>query len=1156
MPISSHQISGLIGGQFQQSQMLSYGLGQPMMMGAQPMSGQSEYPAQMARPQAMVMPQAPSMAPMSQMGMSPLGPFSAPPAFNYGLPQGPTMSSHAGAFMAGGVGAFGTGFGALTGAAGIASMAGVGGPLVGALGMMDPFGAALAAGQSGMGLGGRLGLGMAGRIGMGALAGTGVGLGIAGLFETARMGTSAFMGGFQHQQAIGAQLSQLNFANVGAPTGRGFAPGQMARIGAGARSFESADPFTTMADMNALLSQFTDMGMAQGVRDAEEFSSKFTKMANTVRSMSMAMGTSLQDAARTFGEMRQAGFYTASDVMGNVTQQQLMRGMGMSSSQFAQMQAQGAGFARANQMSGIAGARAVTNLAGGLMMSGNEQQLMDITGGANLAESAQLMSQNVVGQGTQFLTQSGAGAAMLMALGQTNSSGQFTGGINQDVLRQLSTGQVSLQDLSRMGQQNLRGQGRQSFVHRRRDIAQSLMQQEDFIPAILETIMREQAGDEDMQAILAERMLGMDRRTFDVMKEQVDNWASNRRERNRRLQEELGAQTMQSEIARNRSFTGLVQRTRGGLEDMFSPVAQMGQNLSTQMEETGMRVSDQFWGIQRTRLTAAGVDRTAFALASGAASGMRGPMDVSAFSSGGFLGNDQSLAGAVARGSGAAQAVAVQNMAQFGSLSDIGTGLGISESRQGKLQKFAQTLKGDREIQGLIREAQFARMNGDTKRGKAIQRQIRDKISKRRSEYGMLSGGADDTFTQMRDTDLKDTAFVLGELGASELVNEQLTEEAGVAGSNAFLSVEDAKQAMSERAAEEFGTNTAVGLPALGRIAESIAGADSEDRFKTLATVVATGGLAAPYLAFKAATRPNEAGIINGEAGSSVLAAMVGREEEVLKALDVALNSKGDQKRAFASALRAMFPGQTITDEDAAAAMGKMQGRSLGDLKKLSSFAAAAEQAIASPQVAAAAARSFEAAVLPGLEEERVAAAMAFGGGGDISGSVSRLVEAAAGEGVDLSHLSNAGILGQTVSEAASGLKAVRAMRGDISQKDIVSAFKSSGISIEQVRREAERMGIKAESLSKEQAESLAKQISSGLVIGQAGAGVTGVTFSGGADPAVTQMSLAQQIQRNTELLDAVDSKVTGREPTSGVSLSKSGDNKPAPSLYQRIFGG
>lgn len=1080
----------------------------PMFSGAPaPSMGASQYPPAMTQPQMM------GPGGMTQMGMMPMGGMSAQSGFAYGVPQGPNIGSHIGAGMMGGMSAFGTGLGAMTMMGGMAEMMGSRNPMMRGLGFMDPMGAGMNAGMGAMGMAGRAGMGMAGQVGMGMAAGTGIGaLAFAGT-EAVRMAGGAAIGGFQQQQALNAQLSGMSFANPMSATGRGFDPGQQRTIGAGMRSFAAADPFTTMGDMQGMMSQFTDMGMAQGVRDAEEFTTKFKKMAETVRSMAMAMGTSLQEAAGTFGQMRQSGFFTASEVMGNTTQMNMLQGMGMSPEQFSQMQMSGAGMARNQGMLGQAGARGVTQMSQRLMLGMNaqrEQLLMDSTGASDAAGGASVMAQRLTG-GTQQFMQSGMGKAFLAATGEIKD-GKFTGRQDQALVRQMQG--KSGQELSEIASERLQGAAGESFVSQENMIRQSAMaNQEGNLPAMMKLLENTAGGNENTMKILAKRFAGMDDLTFQFAKSLADNSEKQNKQLQQAISQELAGQSIQLEIARNRSIGGVSQRIKGGVQDIFSGTfGQMGANLSQASSQAGQDLSDQFFGISRTGVTSEGLEQAALATAFGAGGATSGGIvGQSGDFSVGRMGANKNLLGSVARGQGMAAAADVVAMAQGGGVSNVGQMLGMSEGRQGKLDKIAGNLKKNTYLRGLISEAQKARRDGKPKEVKRIRRQIDGIITGQLQQLG-TEGGRD-----QQDQDIMDTAAILGKLDGNQLVAEQFKDEAGLASLDTFGDTKRSQAEMEARAQEAFGSKISG-----SRVMSAMAKGATQGMFGFFNTFMAEGAVGVAESSVQA--------IVTGGAGANVLAGAKGKEDRLLdiraQADDI---SDEAQRKEFLAKELGILTGRTVTGEDAAAAMQMLESSGAGKdpklLKELTKQASENEMSRGAGSAAAQAAiQAFSSSGLKGFDKELTAVRKGLSGG-TLAGAdeaTRELVRAATQRG-DLSEIAaSGGAVGEQLALGAGRVRKVR--EGGI--KTRAALAKEFGMSDEQLKS----LGL-SEELSKEEAISAAEKLAVAGVSSAATAGTQGVQFQGGMDPQVIALTTAQQVQQNAELISLVHSQVTDKDP-------------------------
>lgn len=400
------------------------------------------------------------------------------------------------------------------------------------------------------------------------------GLGLAG-------GTAAAMqAGLQQTQQVNQIFGNMQFANMGGDprTGRGFSQNDLGTLQRGIQAINANNPFVSMSDALRASERFTDMGMHQGVQDAERMARKITEMGKTMHQMARIMGTSMEEAGRALGSMRSSGFYTASDVMGNTASMNLMRGYGMTSDRFMGMQASGAAATRGAQLSGRAGAGFVTGAAADIMggirtgaLSG--EQIMDITGGRDPLEAAQIMAQQSLGATMQGFSGPG-GTAILSALGQMKD-GRYTGEIDTGLMRQMAEGKLTYQDLVAKGGAKI-GSGRNaqaSFVANQKDIMDSALQNPEASSALV-NLIRSQAKEmfgegEEYAQLLAETQFNMDRRQFRILSKMAEDRKRGHRERLASLKREMDTSSRAAYIRENRTLGGALQKVSGTASDMW-----------------------------------------------------------------------------------------------------------------------------------------------------------------------------------------------------------------------------------------------------------------------------------------------------------------------------------------------------------------------------------------------------------------------------------------------------------------------------------------------------------------------------------------------------------------------------------------------------------
>lgn len=420
--------------------------------------------------------------------------------------------------------------------------------------------------------------------------------------------------GHQQQAQIGASLNQaMPFANPMAYDGRGFSATQVNRITSGVRALDTADPFTSMRELTNLTSKFTEMGMAEGIRSAEEFSKKFSAMKTAVSRIAKTLGTTLEQATQAFAGFRSSGLYTAADVTGMSSRMRMMQGMGMGQGTFMQAAAGGASMAQQSGMARRSGALASTAL-GGMFMTGTEmglfsgEDLMDATGAASGAEGAAALGQQTTASMIGFLQNSAAGQAVLLALGEKDSAGRYTGKINKGTAAGLSAGTLNINNLSSTARANLGNSkdARLSFTNRSADIAADLMAQEDPTLA-LTSIVKSIAGDrygelgqDDLIELLMKNMAGMDRKQAQLFAKAAKEGERILKERRSKLRAEMNAEFYEQDMRMNHSLDGSLERLKQTVGNYTSsPVQQAGGILSTGVENMMQGVGDYVYNRER-----------------------------------------------------------------------------------------------------------------------------------------------------------------------------------------------------------------------------------------------------------------------------------------------------------------------------------------------------------------------------------------------------------------------------------------------------------------------------------------------------------------------------------------------------------------------------
>lgn len=425
---------------------------------------------------------------------------------------------------------------------------------------------------------------------------------------------SAMAGGARRTGEINQIFGNMMYANPSARYGRGMSTSDLRSMYSAINNIADNDPFTTFEDGMQIANRFTQMGMHQGVQNADKLSKMVRDLGETLKTMARTMGTTIEEATEAFGSMRQAGFYTSADVMGNTTQMGVMRGFGMTSGQFGGMQQAAAGMARGMGMAGQTGARFTTNYAQDLMgavkagtISG--ERLMDITGAKDAVSAAAAFSQRNMGTMAGFMNRSGAGQALLAGLGSVDSSGRFTGGIDESIISRIQSGELDLNDMSRMAQGKMSSRGAQaSFMQNREDITEGVLGNAEGAGAIINiiknTLKEDEGYSESERELLFRQLTGQDRRSFRLMKDMADRHKETRERRLQDIRNEMTASSFGQEFRENATIGGITKRIMGTLDEaIVEPFKDAGQALSRGISQKFQDLGDIFYGVTRFSTT-------------------------------------------------------------------------------------------------------------------------------------------------------------------------------------------------------------------------------------------------------------------------------------------------------------------------------------------------------------------------------------------------------------------------------------------------------------------------------------------------------------------------------------------------------------------------
>lgn len=432
--------------------------------------------------------------------------------------------------------------GAMNTAGSIASPLAMGGL---ALAGLDPFSMAFRGGAMGLAAGG----GMAG-MAAGALGGAAaVGL---PLMAMGYAGNQFMQGAQQHQQLAANLRQNIGFRNQFG--GSGFTGGEVGMIGSTMREMSSqvgpAGEMVSFDELGRLAANMGRMGMAQGVRNAKDFTDKFKQMVGALKEIATEMGTSLEEAQKMMAGMKQAG------VFGNNQMKQFAsmirtgaQAGGMATSELTGMMSVGSQLSRMIGGRGVAGAQAgietITNIGVAQQMGIlSEEDIYNATGQTGAMGRRALATQQLQGA-AQFL-RGGLGRRMIAAMAGKN------GQLDEGDVEEFAAGGVNVERTRKMWQENLSGVGRANFIRNEGRLRGEVLRRfGGLTPAIAMRGWLEGKGvdadlDNDRAMLFMQRRLGLGRDEADVMMKQIRDLPQILRERDVVAKEEGMAQRLRS----------------------------------------------------------------------------------------------------------------------------------------------------------------------------------------------------------------------------------------------------------------------------------------------------------------------------------------------------------------------------------------------------------------------------------------------------------------------------------------------------------------------------------------------------------------------------------------------------------------------------------
>lgn len=590
MPITSQQMSGMIGGQqamfgnfASYSQQISPGFQGSPPSYSNPMAGVGA-----GFPQAPF----PMHNPATMAGAQTLSAIG-----NVGLPALGTAAMLGGSMLPGPVGNFVGGLDPVTmGFRGFARGAGL---RAGGQGIMANMGR-IATG----------GVGSIARAGMAGIGGAALGaLPMLAVGQAAQYGVGQMVQGAQFQNQVQGMLNQnFRFMNPASRSGYGFSREQGSQIADMVREMGHSDMMTGPQELLRVMQSGTQQGLFRAVQDVKEFKKRFTDMVGSLKEVAKTMNTTLEGAIPFFSQARQMGFWTPQDISRNAQQtRQTAAASGLSVAQTQQMMAQGAQMARSIGATGASGAVGMAQsmgLVGGGLRSGviSERALSEATGGLIGPQAVQSLSGTLQAATTRF-ARSRRARWMLASLGRDG----FTS-LDQGKMQDMMYGGMGLGEMGRSARRNIREQGAFNFVNNEKELRGELLRQG---PMAQLGFMRSMIGgriygDDPKSKLITRRLM---KRYFGVGGRQADVLTSLAREapqimraNEARSSEAMDQQERDREQIMNRSMEGIKRKVSNWWDkNVKEDLQKFGADMNKSIGDFYEKMGDKLWGRTATR---------------------------------------------------------------------------------------------------------------------------------------------------------------------------------------------------------------------------------------------------------------------------------------------------------------------------------------------------------------------------------------------------------------------------------------------------------------------------------------------------------------------------------------------------------------------------
>lgn len=371
----------------------------------------------------------------------------------------------------------------------------------------------------------------------------------------------------------------------------------------------SADMLTNDAELKSIMSKMTDMQLLSTSRSASDMSGRFKKMVETMRDISIDMGTTLDGVIPIFQRHLQMGFLDPQHIQRVAGRGRAVSGVGLAMSQddvqgFGMSQAGAAGARGGRRDYAAEQAQDALGLVSYSMLRNqglnNFEARLQQAGLGHGVEGAKNFTQSLL-ESSSSLMDTQMGTALAQFLGRKGATGQYIGGIDAQQLTKLRDALKSGKfNLAAAAAERVSGAEMSFAAHDmaglRTDI-QSGLGMGDTVQVLKHLVEQNVGNDPSAARILLTKLTGQKGKVVDLMLEFINGTTDDiTRGYEREVNQLMLRNRFAGEVVAKYSMEATFARANRSIQSNFlSGIYDVGAEFTGALGRYGDNISNQWW---------------------------------------------------------------------------------------------------------------------------------------------------------------------------------------------------------------------------------------------------------------------------------------------------------------------------------------------------------------------------------------------------------------------------------------------------------------------------------------------------------------------------------------------------------------------------------